>query len=272
MEQPLGPISRGSGGEVRRQDQGEGDGEEQKFAESFLDFESRVSFIRKVYLTLFVQLLCTTGICAGLRPFQSQILSAVNRSRWTMGAFFILSIVGTIVPPVYLAKNKEVRQNFPQNLPMLLLFTISWALYAGYFSLLFEGDSVVAAGFQTLAVVGALTVYAFRTNPKHELTALGSSLFAGLNALSFVILLKLLFFRNAPVLDILLPSGCALLFSLYIVYDTYQIIGGKHRNRDQLSTKDWALGAMALYTDMIQVKVPLILCQNSTTTAGITQE
>lgn len=79
--------------------------------------------------------------------------------------------------------------------------------------------------FQTptrIAVPGSLTAYAFRTNPKHELTRLGSGLYSAGNALMMFCVMKLFFFRGNRASDIALSCFASLFFSLYLIYDTYR--------------------------------------------------
>ena len=44
----------------------------------------------------------------------------------------------------------------------------------------------------------------------------------------------------------------ALLFSLYLVYDTQLIVGGTHR-KHQFEIDDYAMAAICLYIDIIQI-------------------
>lgn len=69
---------------------------------------------------------------------------------------------------------------------------------------------------------GSLTAYAFRTNPKHELTQLGAGLYSVGNALGMFCLMKLFFFRNHRASDLALSCVATLFFSLFLVYDTYR--------------------------------------------------
>lgn len=69
---------------------------------------------------------------------------------------------------------------------------------------------------------GSLTAYAFRTNPKHELTQLGAGLYSAGNALGMFCLMKLFFFRGHRATDLAVSCLATLFFSLYLVYDTYR--------------------------------------------------
>lgn len=69
---------------------------------------------------------------------------------------------------------------------------------------------------------GSLTAYAFRTNPKHELTQFGAGLYSAGNALSLFCLMKIFFFRGHRASDLALSCLATLFFSLYLVFDTYR--------------------------------------------------
>lgn len=75
---------------------------------------------------------------------------------------------------------------------------------------------------RTCITSGSLTAYAFRTNPKYELTQFGAGLYSAGNALAMLLLMKLFFFRNQRASDLAVSVLATLLFSLYLVYDTYR--------------------------------------------------
>lgn len=76
--------------------------------------------------------------------------------------------------------------------------------------------------YLSLSFSGSLTAYAFRTNPKHELTQFGAGLYSAGNALGMFCLMKLFFFRGHRASDLALSCVATLFFSLYLVYDTYR--------------------------------------------------
>jgi FtsH-binding integral membrane protein len=64
--------------------------------------------------------------------------------------------------------------------------------------------------------------------------------------------------RRFAASDVIYSSLAAGLFSLFIVYDTQRVIGGKHRIADQIDRKDWALGSVTLYLDIITLFLELL--------------
>eukprot|EP00752_Nemacystus_decipiens_P005624 g5089.t1 len=256
----LGPITRSSKTNSADGDKAGEKGEgQQEFAPQFVDFQSRVGFMKKVYLTLSVQLVYTGLLSTLMRGYREPILEMLFGGGRVPMVLFMVGTLGTIVlTQGIMWANVELRQKFPQNLPLLTAFTTAWAVYVGVFSLLFTRGSVVRAVFQAAFVVGSLTAYAFRTNPKHELTQLGAGLYSAANALAMFCLMKLFFFRGHRASHLALSCLATLLFSLFLVYDTYRIIGGKHRKSGMFGVKDWALAAMALYEDIMQIFIHLL--------------
>ncbi|CAM9496674.1 unnamed protein product [Ectocarpus sp. 12 AP-2014] len=256
----LGPITRRNAADSagEKGEDGKEDGQ-QEFAPQFLDFESRVGFMKKVYLTLSIQLVYTGLVCAAMRGYRDAILGVLfGHGNVPQILFFISTFVTIISTHTIMWKNPELRQSFPRNLPLLTAYTTAWALYVGVFSLMFTKGSVMRAVVQSAFVVGSLTAYAFRTNPKHELTQFGAGLYSAGNALSLFCLMKIFFFRGHRASDLALSCLATLFFSLYLVFDTYRIIGGKHRQSSMFSVKDWAMAAMELYQDIMQIFLHLL--------------
>ncbi|CAM9870000.1 unnamed protein product [Ascophyllum nodosum] len=254
----LGPITRRGTNGADSQGQGKGD-EREEFAPQFLDFQSRVGFMKKVYLTVSCQLVYTGLVCMLMRGYRDPILRLLFANGSVPQVLFFVGTLGTIIfTNATLWANVDLRQSFPRNLPLLTLFTTAWATYVGVFSLMFTQGSVNRAVFQTAAVVGSLTAYAFRTNPKHELTQFGAGLYSAGNALGMFCLMKLLFFRRESASSLAISCLATLLFSLYLVFDTYRIIGGKHRRSTMFGVKDWAMAAIALYEDIMQIFIHLL--------------
>ena len=86
--------------------------------------------------------------------------------------------------------------------------------------------SVVTQAFVTTAVVfGALTVYAINTKTRFD--SWGKPLFISLIAIIGLSLLNYFFFRSS-MLDLAIAAFSALVFSMYIIYDTKNIINGTY--------------------------------------------
>merc|ERR1712083_881530 len=94
----------------------------------------------------------------------------------------------------------------------------------------------------------ALTIFAFQT--KVDFTAMGGVLIAVL--LVFVLFgLIALFLPQSRTLKLVYASIGAIIFSLYIIYDTQLMVGGSHKY--SLSPEEYVFAALNLYLDIINL-------------------
>lgn len=114
-----------------------------------------------------------------------------------------------------------------------------------------DPKTVMIAAILTAVIVFALTLYACTT--KTDFTYCGGILF--MLCLGLVGASILSIFWSNRILDIAITYGGALLFGLYLIYDT-QLIVGKHSHK--LSIDDYVLGAMMLYIDIIQLFIYIL--------------
>ena len=70
--------------------------------------------------------------------------------------------------------------------------------------------------------------------------------------LSLIIFGFIVSFTNTPLLNTIYSIGGTVIFSLYIIYDTQLIVGGKHRSI-QFSTDDFVIASISLYLDIINM-------------------
>lgn len=64
-------------------------------------------------------------------------------------------------------------------------------------------------------------------------------------------------FFNIPFINAVYPAAGAILFSLYLAYHTRLIVSGKN-NEYRMNEKDYVLGAMTLYLDVINIFLKLL--------------
>merc|ERR1712037_173962 len=112
----------------------------------------------------------------------------------------------------------------------------------------YELQSVLLCLGVTAAIAAALTAFACTTTT--DATSVGGYLSCASVALFFVGITG--FFLMAPMLELAYAAFGALLFSAYLVYDTQLIVGGKHAEK-RFSIDDWALAAMSLYLDLVEL-------------------
>jgi protein lifeguard len=143
--------------------------------------------------------------------------------------------------------SKNIRRKAPMNYILLAVFTLSLSFLLG----------VVCAGYETVAVllaVGitavlclALTLFAFQT--KWDFTVLGGGLYIA--CLVLLIFGMLVFIIPVPVLSLVYASLGALLFSIYLIYDTQLLMGGNHKYA--ISPEEYVAAALTLYMVCIGV-------------------
>lgn len=105
---------------------------------------------------------------------------------------------------------------------------------------------VMAGGITTVLCLG-LTIFAFQT--KWDFTMMGGILFVGC-ILLLVFGLVASFFPGRTM--ILVYSSCgALLFCVYLIYDTQMMMGGKHKH--SISPEEYVFAAITLYLDVINI-------------------
>ncbi|CAM9886372.1 unnamed protein product, partial [Pylaiella littoralis] len=152
----LGPITRrGAAADSVAKDGAALEDGQQEFLPQFLDFQSRVGFMKKVYLTVSVQLIYTGLVCTLMRGYREQILRLLFGHGPLPQVLFFVSTMATIIwTQAIMWNNVELRQSFPRNLPLLTAFTSAWAFYVGVFALMFTQGSVTRAVFQAAFVVG----------------------------------------------------------------------------------------------------------------------
>jgi len=202
---------------------------------------ARRGFVRKVYGLVAVQLGLTALIATPI---------AMKSDAWIEDHFalFTCCSMGLLVLAVSLSCCSHLLRQHPTNLVILAAFTVMESVTVGFFSAMYEMQSVVLCLFVTAAVAGALTAVAFNT--KIDATGLGAYLRATSLALFFVGLAG--FFLHAPIIQLVYAAGGAALFAGYLVYDTQLVVGGKNKQK-QFSIDDYVLAALSIYMDLVRL-------------------
>ncbi|XP_067907587.1 protein lifeguard 1 isoform X2 [Heterodontus francisci] len=149
---------------------------------NFSDKVIRRAFIRKVYLTLMVQLLITVGIICMFLYWKALKLWVIKTHWFTYALFPVLFIL-----LITLACCSDARRKAPWNFMLLLLFTIVEGLMLGAVSVFYDADAVMWAVGATAFVSVGLTLFSLQT--KWDFTTMSGILFVILLALlAFAIL------------------------------------------------------------------------------------
>ncbi|KAF7708116.1 protein lifeguard 1 [Silurus meridionalis] len=208
----------------------------------FSEASVRRGFIKKVYLTLMIQLLITVGIiCAFL--YWNTLKIWVIRTSWfsyaMMGATLFLVIV--------LSCCGDVRRKVPLNFFFLGLFTVAEGMLLGSITVFFRAEAVLWAVGATALVSFSLSVFAMQS--KWDFTTVSGSIWVLCWTLfSFGLLCAIM---RSQFLYIAYASLGTLVFSIYLVMDTQLMLGGKHKYT--ISAEEYIFASLNLYLDIVTI-------------------
>lgn len=226
----------------------------------FEDKSIRRGFMRKVYSILSIQLTLTVAVIAyfvfflplhyhgrGCEDYDyahCNKMSFVRSHMWLLWTGVGVSLV-VMFPMVCI---RTLRVSFPINFILLAIFTIAEAVTLGMVSMLYETEAVIIAAGITTGIVFVLTIFAFQT--KWDFTMLRGILVCVL----FVFLIFgiiMIFVPQNKYMQMVYGGLGALIFSVYLVYDTQMMMGGDHKF--SISPEEYIFAALALYLDIINI-------------------
>lgn len=228
--------------------------------DAFLTRESRHSFIVRVYaiLTAQLSLVGLSIIMFGRYP---------SFSRWILhkGRFVpIISLLVSTISLATLSSSESARRLSPMKWQLLSLFSIGEAVAIGFITSFYKTKTVLSATMSTAAATFAITTYTFlNKNPKRDLSQWGASLSSMGMIFVFYGIIHLLSYWGIlppeflPYNEALFSIIGASLFSFYLAHHTRLIVSGKH-TKYQLNEKDFILGAVLLYSDIINIFLYLL--------------
>lgn len=199
----------------------------------------RKHFIAKVYGILACQLAFTTvvlGVVLGNEETREEIQDLF----WV----FIACWIGTIMLMLAISCTKTASRKFPINYICLFLFTLLETFILAYFCAFYNPVAVFTAGLLTFVVTLALSIYAVKTKTDFT-TKIGIFVVAFVSLFMFGILM--IFFWSVW-LYVLYGWIAVILFSIFIIYDTQIIAGGRY---GELTYDDYVIGSLLLYIDII---------------------
>jgi FtsH-binding integral membrane protein len=208
--------------------------------------EIRNAFVRKVYSILFCQIAATT-IVSG---FLSQSESAIFWVQTHLWAVWMPLIATFVVLGLLFWK----RHTHPLNLVLLSAFTLLEAFSLGLVVSFYDNVIVLQALIITVGVFLGLTLFTFQS--KYDFSGMGPFLFGGLIALCVTGLVGV-FLPFSRTFDLIMAIGGCLIFSGYIVYDTYMI-------NNRLSPDEYIMGSISLYLDFINLFINILRLLNDT--------
>lgn len=163
----------------------------------------------------------------------------------------------------------SVRRKAPMNFIFLFVFTVAESLFLGATSAFYNTDVVILALGLTAGVTIVLTLFAFQT--KWDFTSrqtfVGEIVITfnntstnfllviggGLCAATFVLLIFgiISIFWQEAIVRLIFASIGVIIFSLWLIYDTQMLMGGKHKH--SISPEEYIFAALSLYLDIVQI-------------------
>uniref|UniRef100_A0A3Q2QB81 Zgc:110410 n=1 Tax=Fundulus heteroclitus TaxID=8078 RepID=A0A3Q2QB81_FUNHE len=203
----------------------------------------RRGFVRKVYLTLMVQLLFTVGIiCAFL--YWNTLKTWVRENYWF--SYSMMSVVVVLI--VVLSCCDNIRRQVPLNFMALGFICLIFPLCR-----YFNAEAVLWAVGATALVSFGMSLFAMQS--KWDFTA-GAGCMWALAWSLFTFLLMCAIIRSQYLYIFYAYLG-TVLFSLYLVLDTQLILGGKHR-KYEISPEEYVFAALNLYLDIVTLFLLLL--------------
>lgn len=207
---------------------------------------NHATFMRKVWLTLVLQLIFTAGMIA-LCMYVDPIRLWVIHNYW----MYWIGIIGSlfILCALFGARNK-----YPTNIILLCLFTLfmaySVAMICASYASYGMADIVMEAFGITILVFLGLAI--FSMNTKCNLMPLGMVAFMVLNVMMWWGLWALIFgWYNSSAWALMF----IIIFCMLIMFDVWRMC-----NMPQFEESAWIMGACNLYLDVINLFLWILHC------------
>ncbi|XP_073533457.1 protein lifeguard 1-like [Phyllobates terribilis] len=213
----------------------------------FSERDIRRAFIRKVYITLTIQLIVTFGLV-----FMFTFWQTLRQWTWENPYLLYALLPSTFILVMVLACCNEARRRVPLNFILLGIFTVLEGCLLGSFAAFFDADAVMWATGATILVTLVLTLFALQT--KWDFTILSGGLTVALSVLLCFGILAAIF--RSMWLNIVYACIGTLIFGMYLVVDTQLITGGKHRY--SISPEEYIFAALNIYVDIINLFMLLL--------------
>ncbi|KAM3862368.1 protein lifeguard 3 [Diretmus argenteus] len=205
----------------------------------------RHAFIRKVYLILAAQLSVTVSVVAVFTFVDPVRLFVISNPGIYWASFVVYFVVYCV-----LVCCKEPRRRFPWNLLLLAIFTLAMSYMTGTIASYYETKAVFLAIGITGIVCVAVTIFCFQT--KVDFTSCGGVLciLAVLLMIIGIITAIVLSFQYVPWLHMLYAAIGAIVYTLFLAYNTQLLIGNREL---AISPEEYIYGALSIYVDMVQI-------------------
>lgn len=219
----------------------------------FSDRAIRQAFIRKVYAILLVQLAFTLGVIS-IFIFVDKVKRFVKENMY----IYTISYVCFLAVYIALVCCGNLRRKWPTNIIMLSIFTVTMSYMLGTISSFHDTKIVIMAVGICAACCLAVSVFSFYT--KFDFTTCGGVLCILVWVLFLFGIIAIATFRFLPILNTVYAACGALLFIMFLAYDTQQMMGGK---KHELSAEEHIFAAMSLYIDVVYIFLFILMFAGS---------
>ncbi|KAJ8359015.1 hypothetical protein SKAU_G00155400 [Synaphobranchus kaupii] len=209
------------------------------------DKNIRRIFIRKVYAILMIQLLVTVAIVA-LFTFCDSVRSYIQ----THPGWYWASYIVFFATYLTLSCCAGPRRQFPWNLILLAIFTLSLSYMTGMLSSFYNTKSVMLCLGITAMVCLSVTVFSFQT--KVDFTSCQGVLFTLCMVMFFcgIVLAIVVPFGYVPWLHAIYAALGAILFTMFLAFDTQLLMGNR---RYAMSPEEYIFATLSIYLDIIYI-------------------
>ncbi|CAG8728124.1 15046_t:CDS:2 [Cetraspora pellucida] len=203
-----------------------------------------IAFVRKVYSILLAQIGLTTIVSA-------IFMNNDNIKKWVQesGGILIVSMIATFVLLLLLMWK---RRSYPTNYALLAAFTLAESYSIGTLVTLFDKTLVLYAFIITSFLFIGLSLFTLQS--KYDFSGMAPFLFAGLWVVIIAGIIGI-FVPFSQTWDLIFAAMTAILFSGFIIYDTFNIM-------KRLSPEEYVIASVDLYMDFINLFIAILRILN----------
>lgn len=215
---------------------------QEKVTVSTLDEAWKKQFVRKVYAILGMQLFVTVCISSAMMLLGGDALVAwvFGPGSWITFATFFASLANLMTLMCF-------QQRYPHNLILLFSFTVLESMLVGFVCASYAAVGLGAIVIEAFAITSVIFIglTLFTMQSKINFDFLRPMLFVSLLVLIVWGMFANFFFTSFVFNQVYALAG-VIIFSLYVVYDTHEVM-------NNLSYDEYIAGAINLYLDFINL-------------------
>uniref|UniRef100_A0A8R1HHH4 Uncharacterized protein n=1 Tax=Caenorhabditis japonica TaxID=281687 RepID=A0A8R1HHH4_CAEJA len=221
-----------------------------KYNLQFSQQSIRAAFVRKVFFLVTIMFGITAAFC--VVPMVSEpFRNWVYNNFWV----YLIAIIVFLVVSIALSCCGNLRKQFPTNIILLTIFTLSAATMTMIITACYNVQSVLICLCITTVCSGSVIVFSIKT--KSDLTSkMGIAFMLSMVLFSFGIFALIFTMAfNWRFLYSVYSGLAALLMMFYLAIDVQLLMGNR---KFQLSPEDYVFGAMQIFLDILNIFLMLL--------------